>query len=221
MSDIIKQNTVSAEKQLKGNESLFYLGNPDAKTRIVIVGNSITRHGIKEDIGWDRLCGMAASDEEHDYVHILYRKLTEVGQEVYMMVNQLSDWEMHHRENILGNYTDIRDFKPDWFVFRLGENIHGDRYDETLPAHMEKMLAFFTTPKTKVVMTTCFWKNADVDEAIRSVAKKGNHILVEMGDLGDREDMRAGGLFWHGGVASHPGDKGMAHIAQRIFDVMV
>ena len=45
---------------------------------ILIKGNSISRCGCndqtREELGWDRVCGMAASGEETDYSHLLAKK---------------------------------------------------------------------------------------------------------------------------------------------------
>lgn len=215
--DAIKENTVAAENQIKKEQMVFYVGDPTAKCRIAVVGNSITRHGIKEEIGWNRLCGMAASDEDHDYVHRLYQKMKEAGKEAYVMGNQLSYWEHHYQENILENYGDIRDFDADYFIFRLGENIGQDFYMPQLDEYIDEMTRTLVTEKTQVILTTCFWKNPPVDEAIRKVAEKRGFPLVELGDLGDLPEMKAYGLFASKGVAAHPGDLGMEHIAERIF----
>jgi hypothetical protein len=43
---------------------------------------------------------------------------------------------------------------------------------------------------------------------------------VELGDLGERDDMKAIGLFEHRGVANHPGDLGMQTMSDRIFAVL-
>jgi hypothetical protein len=48
----IKDNTVSAVGQMVNSSELSFLGNENAKTRILIVGNSITRHGPLAEIGW-------------------------------------------------------------------------------------------------------------------------------------------------------------------------
>lgn len=43
------------------SSELSFLGNKEAKTKILVVGNSITRHGPLKEIGWERDWGMAAS----------------------------------------------------------------------------------------------------------------------------------------------------------------
>jgi len=219
MTKIISQNTVDKENQIKKWQSTFYIGDKNAKIRIAIVGNSITFHAIKEDIGWNKNCGMAASDELHDYVHLLFEKLTADGLDVCLMVNQLSYWEGHYRENVNDNYRNIKDFQPDYLIFRLGENI--DAVDTNdIAEHIQKLLVDITANKTNVVMTTNFWENEIIDQAIRLIAKKNDYPLVELSDLGNDETMRATGLYEHKGVACHPGDKGMENIAYRIFECL-
>ena len=73
----INENTVSAENQLPRDASTFYMGAEDAPKRLLILGNSITRHGPNAGIGWNRDWGMAASDIDHDYVHLLQSYLNE------------------------------------------------------------------------------------------------------------------------------------------------
>ena len=65
------KNTVSAKGQLKENEYVTYIHGSGEGVRILFVGNSITLHGRKDEIGWTRVCGMAASEAEKDYVHLL------------------------------------------------------------------------------------------------------------------------------------------------------
>ena len=50
---------------------------------MLIVVNSITRHGPNKEIGWDGDWGMAASCPECDYVHRLFSMLKEDGNNVY------------------------------------------------------------------------------------------------------------------------------------------
>lgn len=71
----IFENTVSARGQLKDSEYIKYTFKEGAKLRVLFVGNSITRHGVKEEIGWMRDCGMAASCLEKDYVHLVVKGL--------------------------------------------------------------------------------------------------------------------------------------------------
>ena len=97
MSDIEK-NTVSAQKQL-GNNSIFSFEKPEGKgKRIMFVGNSITRHGIKPEIGWHGDWGMAASRKEKDYVHLLVDKINKIEPDASFCICQVANWEREYKK---------------------------------------------------------------------------------------------------------------------------
>ena len=213
----INNNTVSSENQMKNSSEISFLGDKNAKTKILIVGNSITRHGPKSELGWYRDCGMAASAPEKDYVHRLYSMLKEDGIEVFMRIRQCSYWETHFtEENILDKYDDDRAFRADYVIFRLGDNTVNAPND--IPKFKDAIRDFIEKINNggKVIFTTCFWHLDSVDEKIREVATELGCPCIELGDLGDDSTMRATGLYEHSGVAWHPSDKGMENIAKRI-----
>lgn len=213
---LIEKNTVSAENQMKNSSEVSYLGQPTAKKKILVVGNSITRHGPLKDIGWERDWGMAASSPEKDYVHLLFSTLKENGQDIFMRIRQASHWERNYRKvNVLESYQEDRDFQADVVVFRLGENI----LKEDKPFFKEALEKFieFIAPKTsKIIFTTCFWENEIIDESIQAYAKERNAVCVDCCFSKDEKNM-AIGQFEHAGVAMHPSDKGMEEIAKAIF----
>ena len=78
---MIEKNNVSALNQLS-EENLFQTFNNAGKRRFLFVGNSITRHGPKPEIGWENDWGMAASKKENDYVHVTVSMLEKVEGEI-------------------------------------------------------------------------------------------------------------------------------------------
>lgn len=215
----IKKNTVSAENQMINSSELSFLGNENAPVKILIVGNSITRHGPCTDIGWNNDWGMAASALEKDYVHRLFAMLQESGREVFMRIRQASGWERTFlKEDALLNYQGERDFQADIVIFRLGENV----LEEDKPFFKEALRKFieFICPSTaRMIFTTCFWTNVIIDEAICEVAKERKDICVNCCFAIDEKNM-AFGKFDHYGVAMHPGDAGMEEIAKAIFEAI-
>lgn len=217
----LEDNTVESVNQLANSELVFFMGDRRAEKRLLIVGNSITRHGPKKDIGWSGDWGMAADSREKDYVHILQRKLESGGKAVYTMVRQGYVWEGNYtKPDILNDFSAEHNFNADIVVFRLGENIACTDSDGKKLYYALKDFVAHICPSGKVVFTTCFLRNPVVDECIRRLAAERNETVVELGDLGADDAMTAKGKFKHSGVAAHPGDAGMQTIAERIYEIL-
>ena len=216
----IDKNTVSGDGQMINSSEISFLGNKAAKRKILVLGNSITRHGPLKEIGWERDWGMAASSPDKDYVHRLYSLFVGNGENICMYIRQAAVWEIRFLEkDILSKFEAEKNFKADIIIFRLGENVPRENAAFFIDA-LKKFIDFLADKNTKIIFTTCFWYNEDIDYGIRSVANEYGSALVELGDLGEDPEMKAWGLFWHGGVANHPGDKGMEKIAERIFEAI-
>ena len=213
----IKENSVSAVNQMVNSSELSFLGQENAPTRILVVGNSITRHGPSKEIGWENDWGMAASAPEKDFVHRLYAKLTECGQDVYMRIRQCAFWERNYRkEDILAYYEEERAFGADIVVFRLGENVT-DADKPYFKEALKTFIAHICPSAGKTIYTTCFWKNDIIDEAIEAVAKERGELCLDGYFAKDDANM-ALNEFEHRGVAMHPSDKGMEALAECVFD---
>lgn len=213
---MMNKNTVKADNQLKKNEFVTFEGN--GGLRVMFVGNSITRHGVKEDIGWFNDFGMAASCKENDYVHLLIKAIDERISASYCIC-QASQWEVNHKspEKILDIYTPAREFGADIIIMRICENCYGDLDAEAFEKNYPEFVKYLNTKNGKVIFTTGFWKNDITDALIEKTANDMNAPCVYLGDLGDKPEMCAYGKFEHDGVQAHPGDLGMKHIAERIF----
>ena len=218
-----KENTVSAIGQMVNSENVYHFGNPNAKKRILIIGNSITLHGARTDIGWHGNWGMAATKPENDYVHKLYEFLQRDGFDVYIRVRQaVQEWECcYPNDNVLAAFQADRDFHADLLLFRLGENIQaeyiGKPIDETELFDKMKELVEYVIPQGKAVYSTCFWETKWSDACIRQLAEERKEPVVELGALSLDVSMKALNDFEHWGVANHPGDKGMQAIADLLY----
>ena len=217
----IEKNDVPASAQVQERNYIATF-NRGGKINVLFIGNSITRHEPKPEIGWDYDWGMAASAKDKDYVHVAVKLLDEKLGKVNYCVANCGEWELHYddTEEQLPKWKKARDFQADIVVIRIGENIWQakDKFQENpiLP-HYKKMVEYFhVKPTAKVIVTNLFWANAQIDQAIESAAKEEGYALVHLNDLGEKAENKALGLFAHEGVAMHPNDNGMKQIAERI-----
>ncbi|MBE7025329.1 MAG: hypothetical protein E7408_04675 [Ruminococcaceae bacterium] len=216
----LAKNTVNARNQLKASDIVSF-ENPSGKgKRILFTGNSMTLHGVKREIGWNHNWGMAASEKEKDYVHVLMKMVQETDEDASFCICQVSDWEVHYKngEETHMRFEAARDFDADIIIMRFVENCPKADFDSvTFKRELGRLMEYLNpSGKAKTIITTGFWRHPG-DRAIREYATENNLPLVELGDLGDDDAMKAIGLFVHSGVAAHPGDLGMKKMAERIF----
>ncbi len=218
-------NTVPSKDQLSPNLWVtFEMGDTDAK-RILFVGNSITRHGpAPEQLGWSGDWGMAASSIDKDYVHLTASALKDKWGAVDFCVTQAADWERNYQDPGLleRQYSAARQFCADVVVIRLGENVIREtfNYEAFVSAYCDMVRFFAAKEGTEIVLTDLYWAHEGINNAIHEAAGRLGLPYIAMSDLGEDDTMSAKGLFWHEGVAGHPGDKGMQTISDRIVNFL-
>ena len=218
----IEKNNVSAHQQVQKRNYIEIFDN-GGKINVLFIGNSITRHEPKSEIGWDNDWGMAASSRENDYVHVTVKLLEEKLGKVNYCIANCGEWELnYYQDELLTEWEKARNFKADIVIIRIGENILNarDKFKEyPIAPRYAKMVEYFSSnPSAKVVVTDLFWHYEEIDNAIHTVAKEKGYPLVCLNDLGKAEENMAIGQFGHSGVAIHPNDVGMRKIAERIVE---
>lgn len=219
----MRKNTVAADHQLKETDYVHFYNLNGTGKKVMFVGNSITLHGILPEIGWYGNWGMAASAEGNDYVHRLMASISQLENDPVFCVCQVARWERNYKEGetVYPFFENARKFNADIIVMRFVENALVKEGEAPIfKEQMVKLLQYFDPEgKAEIILTTGFWHHP-AEKAIAEAAEEMNWPLVELSDLGEQDEMKAIGLFEHGGVANHPGDLGMKMIAERIFAVL-
>ena len=190
--------------------------------KLLFVGNSITHHAPKTEIGWTGSWGMAATSQENDYVHKLTAMARLVVPDLVMDFINISPME-----NDLANVSTLAanstfkpkiDAKPDIIIFTFGANAS----DAMTVANYKSIVdAFNPQGKAKVIIGTTTLTSPTKLATINSYAATYNKPLVVMSDLTDPMYKGDPNVFTDPGVLSHPGDLGMLEMANRLYPELV
>jgi hypothetical protein len=194
-------------------------------SRVLFLGNSITRHGPAPKIGWNDDWGMAASAREKDYVHLVAAGLAGLsGKQPEIRFANIADFE----RNLATFDVDAKlkaefEFKPTLVIVAIGENVASPQAEEAREQFKSSFGRLLAAAKKSgatpaLVVRSCFWADAAKDEILRQGCAAAGGTFVDLGALGKDESnyARAERKFEHAGVAAHPGDKGMKAIADAI-----
>jgi hypothetical protein len=197
--------------------------------RILFLGNSITYHPPKADIDWTGDWGMAASALEKDYVHLLIQRFTQAaGAAPEAKAENIADFEREYRTyDTRTKGEELAGFGADVVILAIGENVPALETEEDKAAFgasvstLLSQLAKGQHPPTFFVRST-FWTDPVKDAVLRQVCAGVGGMFVDISPLGSDEVnyARAEREYTDAGVAAHPGNAGMAAIAEAIWDAI-
>jgi hypothetical protein len=188
---------------------------------ILILGNSITKHAPRPQVGWYGNWSMAASVQSKDFSHIIGTAL-----KAQVTPVNISDFEMSHTVFDLKNLEKYFVQTPDLIIIKLGENVlQTTDFDKSFT----KFISYIKekAPNAKIVIAGTFWQNDPVNKALIAESQLRKIPFVKLQQLDTQinksfigEDaIGADGLKYKitdQGVANHPGDVGMKNIADLI-----
>lgn len=203
------------------NQNAFRVFRHDGSgIRILFVGNSITRHAPKPEIGWFGDCGMAATDIEHDYVHVFMNKVWEIDPNAGYCMAQVADVERQYdNQDVLQLYDNAVDFEADIVIMFFGANVPKEKCDpdpEQVAIFADtyrKMRDMFRNGYATIFHVEGFYIRPVIDEAKKKVAMECGDTFICLGDIRTRADTH--------GMFNHPNDKGMEEIAERLWEYVL
>ena len=197
--------------------------------RILFLGNSITKHPPKSDIGWTGNWGMAASAQDKDYVHHLIQRFAAAagGTVPEVRIENIAEFEREHRTfDVTTKFKAHADFKADTIILAIGENVPALTTEADKVAFhtaLTKLLALLKQNHTPALFVrSSFWADPVKDAILRQVCQDAGGIFIDIHQLGTDEQnyARSEREFSDPGVAAHPGDAGMAAIAEAIWNAI-
>lgn len=210
---------VKAEGQTRNCGPIRFENPEGTGLRVLFIGNSITLHGKRADIGWLGDWGMAASSRDNDYVHRIERFFEAENPDASFCLCNAADWERGYKqgEGVLAAYRAAADFHADWILIKVGANVPQEGFDAArLEESFSALVTYFATQKgVKILIGSDFYHHP-ANAVIRQYAEKHHFPFCSLEDLCDDESMKAVGLYEHIGVQQHPGDRGMEEIANRM-----
>jgi len=188
---------------------------PPVVRKLLIIGNSLTRHGPNEALGWPYNCGMAATGPEHDYAHLTLERIAAMQPQSRpeMVLTNLSD-EAHMR-----GFEHVLPCDADLVIIQVGDNYRGAVNEEELQQPYAQMIAAIRAGGDPRVFCVSTWGNAAFNPFLRAAAGEQSAVFVDIHRLFADPLNRAAseGHFTHAGVNWHPGDRGMAAIAETLW----
>lgn len=228
-------DSVQYLKKLDGDEAKDSL-------KILIIGNSITQHGLKESVGWLGNWGMAATSPDKDYVHLLEARVKEINPYAEVHGINISEYEKYFYDwsKISNNQEKYANWNADIIIATFGANIQNgaNEGDDTFEndeifdrGDYKKIIDRFNPDgDAKVIIGSTVLTRSDIVGVIHAAANAYGWDYADMTGYTDtqyrgypyKEQLMAafGVADIDAGVLNHPGDEGMKAIADDLWPLL-
>jgi hypothetical protein len=192
--------------------------------RVFVVGNSISYHPVKPEIGWDNDWGMAATSIDRDYVHRLAAMIgTRQSAPPTTRVFRSTVASLTQRAPaIIGEIAAIQ---PDLIIVQVSDNMpESDATQDSFYTPYASLLESIRGVSGAQIICVGSWSSvAPVrDGFILEAATINGAAFVPITDLSLQYENRAESQMacLGTGICWHPSDAGMERIAERIMQAL-
>lgn len=188
-----------------------------AKESIFIIGNSLSRHEPLLSIGWKFDHGMAATEPEKDYAHILCQKVAELtGSKPDLKISR-----MNQEKDMIGLPAAMPE-KADIVVLQVGDNYKRNLDKRELKKRYGDMLRSLKKNYPEAIVIAVSDWGAGPTKEMQEAAHENSIPWVYIKDLSLNPKMKAAAEknFTNQAINWHPGNTGMATIADRIWNTL-
>lgn len=206
------------------NDSLMV--GADSTITCLFLGNSLTYHGVIDEEPAEGKRGLTATSVEKDYVHVLLKTISEEHNvNIKYSILNIAQFERTFTKHSfeMGKLALAENKQPDYLFVQIGENVNKDDLIDAKKYEDEyiKLLALF--PNSKRIITIPFWPDKNKEYATTNIAINSQSYLVDISHLGNGTDPLNFSSSYKDykmpGVGGHPGDYGMANIANCLYAV--
>ena len=201
--------------------------------KVLLLGNSLLL-GLNTDGSHGAPFGLTASDSKHDWAYLLKEKLKVKSPNV--TIKKLHDAKFEQAEsdtaaeNYISNEFAAAAKNNDLVIVQIGDNVNTELRRQTFKNNFSKLIRAIRTnnPAADIVVAGAWFNGGDIESWLQSQAKSLNYTFVPLSDLCTSANMASVGdtITFDDGtqttvtstIRTHPGNKGMQAIANRIYD---
>ena len=223
---------LAAEEELSARLTLLEIKSDYAEASYIYfpLGNSITVHAPNE-VWWNEV-GMAASDADHDYVHLVAAYISASHGKTACHPYYFYAWETaEDRPSKLSLLDPFLDSGLDLVTIQLGENVEDL---STFEQDFEELIRYVQAkaPGAKILVIDDFWPKGERSRMKQNAVERTGAEFISLKDIQGSADVEAGvgavvydpagnpHTVENADVAAHPGDRGMQAIADRIIEAL-